>query len=358
MAFPAPRLPLAGEEQEQVHSDQKRLQELARQFSVNKVNAQIAELEQVRTIQSLFDVDALLSNRRALLNLGRWSPLPHTCTALTLKQTCTEAAAHYPCTNIKAMAEQWKRRHVGVPAANETPKLLGRQPAQKVCLQQGICVCRGQQKAIAFFWTAAKRVLMSRYQDDPERHALYNASACLLWRAREPNHAEEIASVRMVYIPYFCGKPWQPTFWDVQLEGDLALCFNKDFSEAAPPNDSFVTFTVREVPCGEPAFHTPLQYIASMDLQKRWEVMFLELSSRPTILSRRLFRARFCTEHALNVWDGNEVELARRERRRAEPAQAQHGVVEPDLLEEVAEEGAELEGDAQQETQLTIKMLH
>ena len=348
MAFPAPRAPPLAEQQQDCSSQlTQQLQQLAKQFSQNKVDIQLEEFQQIRRIQSMFEVDALLRSRRPLLDLGTWSPVPHTCTALTLTQTCADAASD--TTNMKNMAEGFRNRHLGVLAANDTPRRYGRPAPQKVCLLQGMCVCRGAQRDFAFFWTAAKRVLTVRFLENPEQHSLYHSAVCLLWRARECG-ADSIVQVRMAYIPYFCGKPWQPVFWDVQPQEDEAHCFNEAFTEQAPPNDIFVTFEVRRTQCGEPAFRTPLQYVGGMDMQLRWEVLFLELSSRPAMSSRNRFRARFCPERALPVWDGSEAEMAKRQRRVARPArvEVQGDMVELDVLEQFLE-GDEAEAEMQDE---------
>ena len=281
------------------------------------------ELKDMLTrVEAAFDVDELLADRQMLKQLAEWIPVPHSCGAVSAKHTALAACKDVAEGQIMKLAEQWLRRHLGIPA-RDPPEVAGnpcRMPPQRLCLTEGVCVCRGQNRLRAFFWVAARRVLMEQYSHEIEKLQLTGGTACLLWRGRAGAETD-IAATVMLYVPLHCGKPWRAVF--------LALAFATPEDERlsrspglGQDGEPFIHFRLLEGDCGF-TFQNPLQMVAGLDLDFQWEVAFLVLSDRVVRQgSRDTFTAQLRGGRPLHVWDGADREWHKRRRQRPRQAAA------------------------------------
>ena len=267
---------------------------------------------QARLSLSRLEAEETLCDRRLLREFGEWLCVPHTCPALFLHRTASEACRTVVADGIssgrgalKRLSEGWRQRHLGIREPGRRPNIKA--VKQSECSQQGCCVCRTPVRQL---WVQIASTLRRRCQHPPLSETLVQSKMFLLWvgsssKISEPPRVADPSLVyRLTYIALQYLKPWRPTFVEATLQSSLA-----EFLSALPqdgPLDSSNAWHVvsLRMPTDALPIYTPFAFAQTLDLSLHWSVLLLELSGRstPFIQSAGQVKARVCCETFLEAW--------------------------------------------------------
>eukprot|EP00971_Amphidinium_carterae_P351787 6492280-Amphidinium_carterae.7 len=175
------------------------------------------------------EVSNALAGRQLLQNMGGWVSWPHSCAAVASAEHATQVCGSGNCcedasgkVGLAQLNQAWHRRHIGQKAA-APGRMKGFVFSE--CFQQGVCLCRNPCRPL---WEAAKDVIKHQTSDKLNQASLVNGDVLFLWVGKPEAHLDindtdsfTMCSLRATYIPLHYGKPWRPTFLEMQPPGNL-----------------------------------------------------------------------------------------------------------------------------------------
>ena len=292
--------------------------------------------------------DRVLASNQGLLRLGagEWRASPHTCPCVTHCQSAVQACASVSVNQSSDLQAAWEKRH-DVVQHSDPGDLWQRAPLrsqEKMCYKLAFCICTARGHLVSSFWSAASATLKDYFRDPGQMQLLLGGHICVVLRATRADTEEgAVVEVRTHHVPLHYRKPWRATFCRLDPADEFAL---QRLQAADIPDETYVALR-QPLGHGEPLFQTPHLMINSLSLQHRWSLMLAVLSERPVAYphSAGQVMVRLLGETVVQIWDGEERELAKRRRRKPQQDAAAAAASADNVVEAAARAQAPAEAD-------------
>ena len=315
---------------------------------MRKANEKVVAREVGNVCKDL--TEQALAGRGGLRDLPATSitGVPDRCPAALLSidvQSAAEMA--FAEESRSALAEAWRKRHVGVLSSSW--EHAPRRGHQKVCLQRGVCCCRGIGRVLPRIKARLQEFIKQLCVNEAFAKSLHDGLVLLEWtgeviaapKKRRVSKAPDQGSAEppqklYTHIALQYERPWRPTF----------VLINRLPDQDA--GDQYKAFTCRSDAFGALEMSTLWEWLSRLPLTKQWDVAIWHMSTRsvPCTLRNR-FHASLHREEKVTVWWGLENEKNYRQRgahQMLDDGPLQDPAPEPEIQNDVHVEEPEPQG--------------